>query len=404
MDTTRDKAKSLLAVRIVAFSTGVPMSLCFTIIQPILPKMEAALAHGPNDAMLVKMTMGVHGLAMVLGAPLAGLLADRISRTVLLVWAMLLWAAFGFSGYFIDDLRLMLAARFLVGIMTVTVMTVSLAMIGDIAEEGPRNRLMGFNSAAMAVVGIVSMPIAGMMGDIHWRLPFYLYFITVPLAAIAYWGLKTHPVPTPIAATTTDIPTKEEPFSWPWGTMFLAFLTGVVILTTAAYIPFAFRDLGVTSSAQIGTSIASMTVVSAIMAALFGYARAYISSNAALIFSFGMAACGMAAIAMSTSPQMVVIALAFFGLGTGWFSPNVALRGAELASTATRGRVLGLVKGAQLAASFIAVLLLEPIYRFSGAKGVFGIVAGISLVTMLFYVFRSRMPGLPQAVKPTAPN
>ena len=93
MNTANESTLPSLRYRLVALSSGIPATMCFTIIVPILPKMEAALAHGPDDAFLVKMTVAINGLAMVIGAPLAGYLTDRMGRVPVLAGASPMIAA-----------------------------------------------------------------------------------------------------------------------------------------------------------------------------------------------------------------------------------------------------------------------------------------------------------------------
>ena len=121
-----------LTRQIVLLMCGIPATLIFTSLAPVLPKMEAALAHDATDQMLVRMVIGINGIAMVVGAPLAGFLADRYGRIPLIVGAMTLWAVFGCSGYFISDLYLMVATRFLTAMMGAT----SLTKLTPCAQEG----------------------------------------------------------------------------------------------------------------------------------------------------------------------------------------------------------------------------------------------------------------------------
>ena len=51
-----------------------------------------------------------------------------------------------------------------------------------------------------------------------------------------------------------------------------------------------------------------------------------------------------------------------------WVAPNLMSAGNLLSSSDNRGRVIGLIKGANLSGSFVAVLLLDPIYRTMGAR------------------------------------
>lgn len=69
---------------------SVPVALAYSVVSPILAKMSDELAHGAKGAYLVKMIVGIIGVAMVPGAPIAGLLADKLGRRPVLVGAALI--------------------------------------------------------------------------------------------------------------------------------------------------------------------------------------------------------------------------------------------------------------------------------------------------------------------------
>ena len=388
MNAGQDGSPVSLRYRLVALSAGIPATMCFTIIIPILPKMETALAHDATDALLVKMVVAINGLAMAVGAPLGGYLADRIGRGVLLSWSMVIWAILGFSGYFIDDLKLMVGSRFLVGIVTSTAATVGVTMIGDIPDQAMRNKLIGLATTVMAGTGVVILPISGMLGDIHWRVPFFLYLACLPLAMFAWTVMRN------VGFRTARAPAVraegDPPFPWPWGIMLLAFLIGVISTANVTYMPFALRDLGATSSTQIATAISCKSAIIATMAALYGYGRSYMSVHMALAVALVMAAVGAFFVASAGSFLFGAVALLVWGVGMGWFSPSITTRATEAATTETRGRVIGLVKGVQFSASFPSVLLLEPVLRQGGPRAVLMVCSGVAAVLAFYYLARYR--------------
>src|SRR4051812_43645651 len=127
-----NEAKGLSASTIIVLlAAGIPASMCFTTFGAILPKMEAALAHSAADQLLVKMVVGINGIVMMFGAPLAGLMADKVGRAPIVAWVLLFAALFGSAGYFIADLPLMVFSRALLGLAAATALTAGVTMIGD---------------------------------------------------------------------------------------------------------------------------------------------------------------------------------------------------------------------------------------------------------------------------------
>jgi MFS family permease len=324
----------------------------------------------------------------VLGAPLAGYLADRLGRGMLLVWALLVWAIVGVAGYFIYNLMLMVGTRFIVAAAAAAAVTISLAMIGDIADDGVRNRLMGFNTALMSVMGVISMPLSGFLGDIHWRMPFLMYLVMLPLAGVIYWAVKADPSTTAAAPKSQAA---DAAFKLPIGLMLLGLFLGVTQLAPPTYTPFALRDLGMTSSGLIASAMTAMTVFMAISSATFGYARVHMSANTMLAVAFALSAAGMGLVATATSFIPAICGLVIAGMGVGWYSPNLLSLASESATAATRGSIIGLVKGTQMSASFLAVLAFEPIWRASGPKGIFMALTAMGVLGTAYCLIRARL-------------
>ena len=376
-----------LPSRIVMLTSGIPATLCFTAISPILPKMDAALADGPGDAFLVKMVLAVVGLAMVFGSPLAGWLADKISRATLMTTAMLVWAAFGCMGYLIADLHVMVGSRLIVGLAAATALTVGLTMIGDLEDPALRLKYMGVQVAISTITSIITSPIAGVIGDIYWRLPFLLYAISLPLALIA-WSLRGNEPPRALAeASSTDDPAAGK-FRFPFGLMFLGLCCGTITFAPVTYMPFHFRDLGVDQAKIIAIALSAETVAIAIMASQYGRARKYLSTDSVFTVSFLLSGAGTAIAALATDWRIAALGLLVFGFGVGWFAANVVARASAFSAPQYRGRTVGLVKGAHLFAAFLAVVALEPVGNAGGPSAVLLVLNALAWIIALYFATR----------------
>jgi MFS family permease len=377
-----------LSLRIVMLTSGIPATLCFTAISPILPKMEAALAQGPGDAFLVKMVLAVVGLAMVFGSPLAGWLADKMSRVTLMAIAMLVWAVFGCMGYLIAELHVMVASRLVVGLAAATALTVGLTMIGDLADPALRLKYMGVQVAISTITSIITSPIAGVIGDIYWRLPFLLYAISLPLALVA-WSLRGNE-PARAVAGASDAPGlgADAKFRFPFGLMFLGLCCGTITFAPVTYMPFHFRDLGVDQAKIIAIALSAETVAIAIMASQYGRARQYLSTESVFTISFLLSGAGLGIAAIATDWRVAAFGLLVFGFGVGWFAANVVARASAFSAPQSRGRTVGLVKGAHLFASFLAVLALEPVGRAGGPPAVLLVLTALAWLIALYFATR----------------
>jgi MFS family permease len=88
---------TLLAVSSLTVMAGATIS-------PSLPAIQAHFADVPAVDVLVRLVLTLPALFIALGAPLAGVLVDRWGRKPLLVVCVLLYAAAGASGVYLDAL------------------------------------------------------------------------------------------------------------------------------------------------------------------------------------------------------------------------------------------------------------------------------------------------------------
>ena len=117
MITTRAGAEGTLdfTQKLVILLSGLLSALSLTAINSVLPSIARNLAHGPNDAMLVKQLIGAVALAMAAGAPLGGYLADKIGLRPTLFGASVLYTVAGTAGLYLNSLPLLLVSRLLLG-------------------------------------------------------------------------------------------------------------------------------------------------------------------------------------------------------------------------------------------------------------------------------------------------
>lgn len=115
--------------------------------------------------MLVRLALPITSLAIVVSAPFAGLVADRIGRKPVLEGSLALYAVSGTAGYFIADRPALLASRAVLGLAVGGVMTGISALITDWFEGAERARFLGLQQAFASLGGVVFLPIAGVLAQ-----------------------------------------------------------------------------------------------------------------------------------------------------------------------------------------------------------------------------------------------
>ena len=364
-------------VKATVVSANIPLAIAYTAPSPVLAKMSAELAHSAMDAYLVKMTVGILGLAMIVGAPIAGFLADRFGRRAILTGAGLLFALAGVVPMFVQDLRTIVVSRIFVGFAAMAFGTLGSTIVGDYFGEEENPHWMGILVSSAMIVSLLAVPLAGFMGDYGWRWPFLLNLIGLPVATIAWLGVKRFPAER-VSATTADARAKGTPI--PVGLLLIAFVVGICIYTPAIYAPFRLRELGIEHPSSVGLSLTVNGVIGAVVAWFFGLARRHYSARIVFCFSFGVFGIGMAVLALAPAFYPALVGLFFIGIGMAWMPANAYSLGVSGAEEHSRGRIMGLVRSAEAAAPAIGITVLEPWTRRFGLEPVLLSIAGVAVL------------------------
>jgi MFS family permease len=354
-------------MRVVILAGGPAVSLATSLIQPVLPAIQADLAHGADDAFLVKMLVGVMGAAMVIGASLTGFLADRFGLKAVMATNYALYAIAGTAGFYLNDLYLLIASRFLLGIAAAGAVTGSIVIINARMGDGKRAAWLGYYNAVAQFSSVALNPVSGLLGEANWHWSFAIYGLAAPfafLAAAALPGKALKPAETMVVSSPPPL------LRWfPFRFALLGLMLGTIIYIPAVYLPFLLSELGMKSPALISLVLTGDIVAGSIAALFYGRARRVLSERSAFVVSVALVSFGLLIAALAPNYIVVVVGSVFFGLGVAWFLPNLMIMVSSRVAPAQQGRAAGLVKGANYLGSPTAVFLAEPVARTHGAAG-----------------------------------
>lgn len=379
-----------IATRLLMLVGGVMMSLTLIALTPVLPRIEDELAQTPTDILLVKLLATITGVTMVIGALVAGYLLDRMRAPPVLIVAGLLYAVGGTAGFFLGTLELILVSRLFVGFAAAAIATTSMTLINGRLEGVERAKWMGWHVAAAVVASLLLHPVAGALGEIGWRWPFLLYgagLLVVVLALLTNENLAADK--SEEAAATALAPARPLTSWFPVRFILLAVGIGALTYIPTTYLPFVVREIGIDSpfiTSLVGLGDASLT---AIFAFLFSRFRARYPSQAMFAFSFGCAALGLGIVTVGMNFWVIVGGMMVFGLGLGWFVPNLMTAAAECVARYQQGRTVGIVKAAHYLAAPTCILAVEPLSQAFGPHAAMGVACALGLVLFTIFLRRS---------------
>ncbi|MEL4457391.1 MFS transporter [Lutimonas vermicola] len=355
-----------------------------------LPDMTKAFSDVPNGPKLVKLVLSFPGLFIALSAIVAGMFIDKFGRLRLLGISLVLYALGGVSGYWLDNLYLILAGRAVLGVSVGISMTIVTTLVADYYQGKSRQKFAGLQIAVMSIGGIVFITLGGILADISWRAPFLIYFFSLLILPFCYLYLKEPKRDLKAQESQTGIKSP----AIIWFVFINVMLMWILFFIIPIQIPFYLKDLGVEKNSMIGLAIASSTFFSAVAA--FSYSRIKDKFSFHQIFALGyfLMAVAFAFIAAGHSYFMVMLGMLFAGLGMGIMIPNANIWVMQLAPPEIRGREIGRLTTFWFLGQFLSPLLLLPFLDYFSQSQLYFVISGIlialSLVFMGVYYMNSR--------------
>ncbi len=375
-----NKQPASLKLTVLLVSSLTIMSM--VTISPSLPEMSAAFEGVPYSEFLVKLVLTLPALFIATVSPIAGKLIDRYGRLPFLFGSLVLYALAGASGYFLDNLYIILAGRALLGIAVGISMTIVNTLVADYFEGPQRQKFVGLQVAFMSLGGILFIGLGGVLADVGWRFPFLIYLfslVVLPLAVAYLYEPK-------LEKHTAEQKAMQKSPGIIWLLFVNVLLMWVLFFMIPVQVPFQMQEIGVSSNALVGGAISLSTLFSAISS--FSYSRIKDKFSFYTIFTVGYLFMGAAFIlvAMATTVTVVIIAMMLAGFGMGMMIPNTNIWVMRIAPPAIRGREIGRLTTFWFLGQFLSPVLLLPVSRMYSISSTFMIAAFFLFALALFFL------------------
>jgi len=379
----------LLRVTLLMAGSCLPI-LGAVLIAPVLPKMQDHFASVPGAKALVPLALTIPALALALLAPFAGLIVDRLGRKRLLIVATLLYAVFGTAPLWLDSLGGIIASRALVGVTEAAIMTCCTTLIGDYYTGHQRVKYLALQTMCASASATVFFVLGGAAGSAGWRVPFWVYAMSLVLAP-----LMASALPNPAARAAADEGPAEgpagaetrRPFHWRQlgAICALTFFGAMVFYTVPVEMSYLLDDLGVENSGVIGlaTAIASAATVGGAVT----FARLKRTPDPMLPAVLAVCAVGFGVMFLADNAPLLVIGAVVNCVGTGMLLPALLTSAMSRLAFEDRGRGTGLWMAAFFGGEFVCPLVLlageSAVGSLAGAVGVLGLAAALVAAGLL---------------------
>lgn len=353
---------------VVLILAGVMPTMAVVALIPVLPLLIQEFAQVSGASVLVPMAITIPALSVALFSPVAGWLADRLGRRLLLIASLIGYTIVGLLPIALTDLHQILVARVLLGFAEAMIMTVSTTLIGDYFAGERRERWVAIQIAVASVSAIVLIALGGALGEVFGsRGPFWLYVLALPVA-LACAIILFEPARTVRAAAPTGYARGIV------GLVAITFAITLLFYTVIVQLGPLIAATGVTSPAVIGLAGAAANLGVTVGSILFGRLKAR-SGEQLLSTGLPLVAIGYIGIALSAEFYLTVAAAIVICIGSGLMLPTMLAWVLRRLPPETRGRGTGLWTGAFFLAQFVAPVAAAAL------SGVFG---GLPNVFLLF--------------------
>lgn len=348
-------------------------------IAPGLPGLLEHFSDHPNADYLTRFILTVPGLAIAITSPIAGLLADKFGRRVLLHAGVALYILAGSAGLWLNDLTLLLISRLLLGVAVGMVMVCSMALLTDHFQGAERDRAMGIQSSAMAAGGIVFISAGSVLADISWRAPFIVYLFPIFLFPLIYYFVGKPPASqSEPGAVEGRFPVRHASLVYALG-----FFTMLIFYFIPTQLPFLAIDLGADSLKYAGFAVVFSQVFASIASANYQRLRTRLGNQQILHFSFACICTGFFILSQSESMIGMFLSMPLIGIGLGFNFPNLTIWLMSRIPATMRGRASGGMSTAIFLGQFTSPFLSQPLVKFFGLSGAFSAAAALMILIVV---------------------
>src|SRR5688572_6803697 len=346
------------------------------LLAPVLPRIRDAFAGTSGVETLTPVVLTAPALVIGLTAMIAGRIVDRLGRKRLLVGALVAYGFVGTAPLWLPSLELIVVSRILVGLTEAAIMTCCTTLLADYFHGSKRERYFGLQVVYTTVAATVFFGVGGALGASDWRTPFWLYVVSLPLAAAAA-KLIWQPAPRAQAAARTE---KLPPLPWRQlgAPVLVTLLGGLIFYVLIVELSFKLDSIGVESTATIGAASAIASLGTAVGAFLFGR-LARLGPAVLVPLAFALSGIGILGLGLASTVPVVIAFAVVTGFGNGLLLPSLLTWALSSLNFEQRGRGTGVWTSALFIGQFVCPLIVlgltGAIGSLASALAVLGVVS-----------------------------
>ncbi|HEX4507496.1 MAG TPA: MFS transporter [Alphaproteobacteria bacterium] len=289
------------------------------------PALAAHFGGGAQGMLQAGTVFTAPSLAIIVGAPLGGYLAERFGYRLTMLVALLVYSITGVAGLAIDGYLPLFATRLVLGLASGAVMAVYLALASAWYEGPARSKVLGFAVASSSIVGAAALALGGKLVDLGgWRAPFAMYLVGFLTLAVAYLTVHGPFHKHTKAARAPGSPGQLQVIAQFWPVYLALLITSIGTFMPSAGGPFLLKANGITGATQAGYILSIGSISAIFTAAAYGFVRRWISDWGLFFIIPSLMGLGLAIAPAFYDWQALLAIFLLIGLGTGFKAPTAA--------------------------------------------------------------------------------
>lgn len=340
-----------------------------------LPHLKDHFIHINNIEFYSRLMLTLPSLVIALLAPILGHIIFRYGKKKSVIIALIVFSISGSAGLYLQTLEMLLFSRAIFGIAVATLMIVSTSLIADYFKGEYRHKFMGYQSAFMALGGVVFVIGGGVLSDISWHYSFGIYLIGFILLPFVITQIKE-------VIVTEDSSEEIEVDSNMYFIYVLAFFYMLIFFILPTQIPFLLIEKFKASGSFAGTIIAIAFVFNALGAITFSKIKNRYSYSTIYLIGLFIIAIGFAGVGLIKETYLFFITSPLLGFGGGIMMTNITAWMLSKTSIKKRVKTSGYFTSSIFLGQFSSPIVFHPLVSFLGVQSFFFTI-GISLLFII---------------------
>lgn len=328
-------------------------------IAPALPDLGEVYHLGNYASWLVT----APALGVVSTAVFFGKLIDKKGPYPVALFGLLFYGILGVLGAYMPNAPALFADRFLLGTATAAIMSASVALIAVFFQGEQQLKIIAVQGMSMEFGGVIFLSISGMLADISWQSPFYIYSLGIlALVLLLLFIPRRNHTCQEKTASNSEAPISQKGVPIPL-VLLMAFLGMLMFFTAMVSLPIYLQTQLGYSPSFTGYYLAVLDLIAVLAAGIMPGIVKKIKEKGCLTLAFCCYAAAFLLYFLSGCAVVLWIAVIFAGIGFGCSTPLFNSLIVRKSTPQNKGTNISFCTMAMFSGQFLSALLVSA---FSG--------------------------------------